>query len=447
MLPDRYRQLLTAFVDGELSGRQRRHVERLLHNSAEARELLRRLQDDAHSLRSLPRACLETDLSIPVLRAIADRGLTIRQPRPAPAAARLPAWTGFAAAAAILAALGLASFCYFSTSLDTAQQPTIAKRPSVPAPSGTVPISHPDPLLANRTTPPAADPEEQPGKPQEPEKPHAPVVQLPNKGTTPPRDTNSQADVPSEGDVLTGRMERFQIDRVNLALPVILRLHQLEQDPVRQQLLAELGRDRDFRLELPCRNGTRAFERLQPAFGSLNLALLIDPLAQARMKLPQVPSHYAVYLENVAPDEVARLLVQVGQEDRKAAGRKPPDAHFDRLVLTRMTAGDRKELTGLLGIDPTQAGAPAPTGPLGTDPRQPLTDLTAKQVGAALAGQGGTPRPEAGKPPVKAPERHVLVLPYNPPRPHTGSPEVTRFLESRKPLRPGMLRILLVLRG
>src|SRR2546430_2493824 len=47
MLPERGRELLTAYVDGELSARQRRHVLRLLRHSAEARRLLQRLQGDA----------------------------------------------------------------------------------------------------------------------------------------------------------------------------------------------------------------------------------------------------------------------------------------------------------------------------------------------------------------------------------------------------------------
>ena len=61
MLLDRYRQLLTAYVDGELSSRQRRHVVRLLHRSAEARRLLRQLEADAKSLRDLPRPALSVD--------------------------------------------------------------------------------------------------------------------------------------------------------------------------------------------------------------------------------------------------------------------------------------------------------------------------------------------------------------------------------------------------
>jgi hypothetical protein len=40
-----------------------------------------------------------------------------------------------------------------------------------------------------------------------------------------------------------------------------------------------------------------------------------------------------------------------------------------------------------------------------------------------------------------------LAMPYNPVRPRRDSAEVKRFLDERKPLRPGALQVLLVLRG
>ena len=76
MLPDRYRQLLTAFVDGELSARQRRQVARLLHRSPDARHLLRQLQEDAQQLRALPCPPLSFDLTGEVMRTIAERRLS-----------------------------------------------------------------------------------------------------------------------------------------------------------------------------------------------------------------------------------------------------------------------------------------------------------------------------------------------------------------------------------
>jgi hypothetical protein len=459
MLPDRYRQLLTAYVDGELSARQRRHVDRLLLRSPEARQLLHALQEDSGRLRSLSPAHLDGDLSGPVLRAIAQRRLSPRRRRTASPPPSLSTWTGLAAAAAVLVALGAASYWYFSTSLEHGPGPAVAHLPDNPAPPegnanpqpkpGVPPAPERGPALVHQKPPsPEGNRGNENPPSHSPAPPDNPVVQGPTPDPKPdPREPGARPDAPKEGNVLTDRMEMFRIDRVTLALPVVLRLHNLDQEPVRRQLLDELARDREVRIELPCRNSTRAFERLQEGFKAANFGAIIDPHAQARLKLPQIPTTYALYLENLTPDELARLLLRLGQDDKKAGTRKPPDAQFDRLVLARMGPQDHKELTALLGIDPTQAAAPAPSGPLGTDPRQPLTDLTAKQVSESLAGQGGTPRPEAGKAPARPPEHQVLVLALIPGRSHAGSPEIARFLENRKPPRPGTLRLLLVLRG
>src|SRR5437016_3994573 len=101
MLPESTCQLLTAYVDGEVSARQRKVVARLLRRSSEARELLRQLQDDARKLRYLPRPPLGTDLSDGILRTIAQRGLRPPQ-RISPPSAAVPLWTVVAAAASIL---------------------------------------------------------------------------------------------------------------------------------------------------------------------------------------------------------------------------------------------------------------------------------------------------------------------------------------------------------
>jgi hypothetical protein len=243
--------------------------------------------------------------------------------------------------------------------------------------------------------------------------------------------------------VLTDRMEMFAIDRIELTLPVVVKVAGLDQEAGRQQLLGELRKARDFRLELPCRNGTRAWESLQAALKGVEVGAVIEPTAQSRLKRPQTPSSYALYAEDLMPQDVVRLLQLASQEDRK--GRKPAEQQFDRLVVTRMTALDRKELTHLMGVDPT-ASAAAPT-PTGIDPKTPLEELTARQVAAALAGQGGAPRPETGKPMPKMPHRHVLLLAYEPLHADAKSAEVKRFLEMRKPARPGTVRLLLVLRG
>src|SRR5262245_709168 len=118
MLPERYRELLTAFVDGELSTRQRKGVLRLLHKSAEARQLLRELQADADLVRGLPRRKLGGDFPLQVMQAIAERGLHPGgQVAAASRPAGWPAWAGWAAAAAVL--LSVTALSYFAFPLFT----------------------------------------------------------------------------------------------------------------------------------------------------------------------------------------------------------------------------------------------------------------------------------------------------------------------------------------
>jgi hypothetical protein len=440
MLGRRDLQLLTAFVDGELTDRQRRSVERLLERSAEARELLQKLQEDARHLVNLPVPRLDRDLSAAVVGAIASGRLTPGRSATA-RAGHFPTWAGLAAAALLLG-LGLASFLFFSSSVQRAHIPAVAKHG--PEPAGHPPASVPSqkdgaarrPALAkNAATRPADNP-----RPVAP----AAVAKGPGKPPAVPVEVLPQPEEMHETNVLTDRMEMFQMDQVEFTLPVLFQVHHLDQDGLRKQLVAELRKDRDFRLELPCRAGTPALHRLQTACKALGIALVIDPTAQERLKAPQLAASYGVYLENLSPEEFARLLHRAGQEDKKAAGRKPLEVQFDRLVLTRMTPRDRKELAVLIGVDPTQSAAPAPPG---ASVRQPLADLTARQVAESLAGQGGAPRPEPGKTAGRQAGNAGLVVLFNPARAHPGSAEIKRYLEGRKAARPGALRVLLVLRG
>lgn len=447
MLRDRYRQLLTAYVDGELSSRQRRHVARLLRRSPEARQLLQQLQADAHALRQLPPPPLPADLSSPVLRHIAERRLVPGQRRIV-SAASTPPWMGplasWAAAAAVLFLLGVASYLYFAASLD---QP--AKEELTQKQSGSASVAPPSP----RSHPPKIapehgsrivknDPETTERKPPKVDGgKHLADNGKPRGGNAKPIPADEPPSPPKQDTALTERLEMFPLDRVPDLLPVITSVSELDRDAARKQFRAELGKDREFRIELPCPNGTKAMDRLGKAARTLRFGLLIDKHAQERIKRKWKTS-YVLYIEDVTPEELTCLVQQIGAEDRKSAAGKPAEAQIDRLVLTRMTARHRKELTALLGVDPAVA-VPSETGPLGADPRKSLADVTERQIGQALAKQGGTPRPESGKPP----EHIALVLPYNPARPSSGSDEIKHFLQGRKPARPGTLRVLLVLRG
>lgn len=447
MLRDRYRQLLTAYVDGELTKRQRRHVARLLRRSPEARQLLRQFQADAQALRHLPQPALSADLSGPVLRTIVERRLTPGHRRIAKISSST-SWVGplasWAAAASVLLLLGAASYLYFAASLvEPAKTEMAEKDPTPPPPT---PESSPlDSAIAKEEKPREAPQERSRPKLNHPlavtppkvvKRPEdKPKTSIPKKSLTPPKPETA----------LTDRLEFFHLDRVTDLLPVIVKVSDLDQAPRQKEFLVELRKDSNFRVELPCPNGSKAMERVQSAARTLHFGLIIDKPAQERIKL-KWRTNYALYLENVTPEELIHFVRQIGAEDRKSAAKKPAEAQIDRLVLTSMTAQHRKELSTFMGIDPI-ATPPAAMGLLGTDVRKPLSEATAQQLENALTGKGNIPRPQAGKPAPKSPKNVALVLAYNPVRPSPGSDEIKRFLEGRKPTRPGTIRVLLVFRS
>jgi hypothetical protein len=436
MLTDRFRQLLTGYVDGELGSRQRKAVLRLLRRSPEARTLLRQLQEDAARLRDLPRQHLAPDFPARVLQAASERQLHPGRRRLARLAAppmMLPAWSGLAVAASVLLLVGFASFVYFTQALsdgtnggavvkngDDDQQPGRPDRPDAP------PAPAPDP----RPPDIAAD---------NPPKPDGPAPGPTQVADVPPKEKSDAAGDPMADTRLTSpipKLELFQPKAVEAALPLILKFGDLDVGKLRE----ELQKDSGYRLEVPCRESARAFDRLQGALKARGVGLLIDQVAQARLKQPKLHTNFVLYAEDLTPDDLTKVLQQAAEDDKKAEARRKGDGQLDGLVVTRMSKEDREELSRLLGV------APSANAPLALDPKTPLSETTAKQVAQALAGQGGASRADTAKSAAKPPEPAALVLPYNPERPRPGSPEVKRFLDARKPPRPGTVQVLLVLR-
>ncbi len=415
MLPDRSLQLLTAYVDGELSPRQRRLVERLLQSSPEARQLLRQLQQDAQQLQQLPRPTLPHDLSRPVLQTIVQRGLTPTQSAQVNQRRRVPFWRGVAAAAAVLLGLGLGSFWYFARPLPSSTNGELARGPEQVEP---IPERTGDPLpLPDKVSLPEKVAQSpilpNPAKPIPSVKPETPAPaekdRIAQKNKTPRKPPKVEPDPapprPSNGPVLTDRgMEQVNIKvvtREQLAPPLILDVSDLAQEAGRQKLLAELGKGPAFQLEFPVHQTTRAMERLQAACKTAGVHLTLDQLAQVRLKKPTVRTNYVCFLETTNPTDLVKLLQQFARIDRLAPTRKPPtESVLDRLVVARLDWGGLIDLLG-----PTIQAPP---------------------------GQGN-------------PGGLVVTLP--PDRPSRSSPEVRTFLNNRKTAPAGALRVMIVLRS
>src|SRR5438552_358462 len=105
MLPDRILQLLTAYVDGELSSRQRKLVARLLQKSPAAGQILKQLQEHAEKVRQLPPRKLESAFASQVIDAVKQQSVNRPAERRVVLHRRWPTWSRYAVAASVLAVL------------------------------------------------------------------------------------------------------------------------------------------------------------------------------------------------------------------------------------------------------------------------------------------------------------------------------------------------------
>ena len=123
---------------------------------------------------------------------------------------------------------------------------------------------------------------------------------------------------------------------------------------------------------------------------------------------PRLRSNYVLVLEDLTAEELAHALAHLGKADKSALFKGKSDSQFKDMIVNRLSEADLKELAVVLRVD-----------------HQLLQP-----------GTGSS----------KSSERLALAVTYNPERPKANSPEVKRYLDSRKPGRTGALQVLLVLR-
>ena len=437
MLSSEEQELVTAFVDGELSGQKRRLVARLLRRSDEARTLLRGLQGDSRELRAMPALSAPVDLSSRILRRIeaAPRPVLRMPRRVVPTVARFRIYRGLAAAASVLLLVGLGSF-FLNLSGRPATNPGdgLARQEDPtenkvdPTPNGLArqqdKVDEKAPVAVVRHP----KPPETPKLPVEDEEENKPVVVV-----TPDPDR-------PDGPILTapGRESRGVLERVELALPTFHRLHTLDQPAVAKGLAGQLT-GTAYRVELTARDASRGFARLQQVFAARKIDLVVDPATAKRLEKPQWRTDFGLFLENVPAADLVAILAGVGTADRLGGDKKPSEMRFDgSLVVKELSAWDRRELADLLGVDPVKY-RPDVTPPPAVDITRPLDEQTAAQVAASLQGKG-PPRPGSSATNLAA---YAAMLTG----PRARSLDLKLFLATRLPARPGSLQVFLVLRN
>ena len=438
MLSSEEQELLTAYVDGELSGPKRRLVARLLRRSAEARTLLRDLQGDSRELRAMPTLRAPVDLSSRILRRIeAAPRPVLRVPRRA-APVRFPLYRGLAAAAAVLLLVGLGSFFLHPTD-----------RPAANTHDGVENRAHQDPA-ENKVEPATNGVARQAEQPEE--KAPVAVVRHPKPPETPKLPAEDEEEKPvvvvtpdpdrPDGPILTapGRESRGVLERVELALPTFHRLHTLDRPRTRAK--SHRRTDRPGLPRRAYRQGCDA--RLRP-----NPTGLRRPQDQSRLRPGRRrPNQEAAMANRLRPLPREHHPLGTGRDpgaavgaaDRLGADKKPSEMRFDgSLIVKELSAWDRLEVADLLGVDPVK-----------NRPAAPGTSLHRLQSAPRRADRrpgGRQPRGQGAAPP-----RLVRREPRGVCRDAVGPRDRSLDLRSSSSRRgcrprPGTLQVFLVLRN
>jgi hypothetical protein len=323
MLTDQVTQLLAAFVDGELTQRQRKAVLRLLNRSSEARELLRQLQENAHKVKQLPRRKVEPSLVPDVLQAI---GELQTQPAPLPRHRRRR-WAPFVVLASMAACLllGLAGFLYWKS------------------------LAH----------------QENPNRPD-----HIPFVIIPPKKTdparttldreTPPLPKSTRKPNPMLNNLLDGTYQGFATIPVEQIF--VASFSEINNDASTAGRLTQELNQPAVKLELKVKNNSIAMERLKTALHNHGINVIVDADAAKTLKKPQGKVEYLVYAENLSTDEVTQLLKDLSQADDTGMGSSVPSP-YEKLKAIPLAKTETSQVNNVLGIDLSKPYAKASRPP------------------------------------------------------------------------------------
>jgi hypothetical protein len=422
MLTDADRELITAAVDGGLPPDREAVLRALLANSADAAALFARLQSDSRRLKALPVRPAPANLA----RAVAEKVAAL--PRAIPVAPRSPAsstpdragWLPYAVAAAVLLAVSATSFWY-SLRQDAGEADRVVQMQRLP---------HPDAVVGRVARSPAV-PEESPPEPipaprysAKPENIGPELAVLPPPAEVGPEPAPLPR-VSGLGEAFGSRplLDPKPFESVKARLPVLVPVADLGREEVRIRVLAELGRDPAFRLDLFVRDLPRAVTAFQAAAHAAGVAVTAEASTLDRLRKKQ-PIAVAVYTEALSAEDVVRLLGQL------AALSKSGDhgGAFLSAHLVPATAAEQREVRELLGVDPGPWKRPAAGGP------KSVTTGTAGEVAAALKKEKGA--------------KPAILLTYLPValRASPAAKEVRAFLDRRGERKSTAVPLLVVIR-
>lgn len=418
MLTDSDYELITAAVDAELPPDREVAFHALLARNPAAATLYAHLKGDSRRLRALPRRPAPAGLAGTVAaRVVALPRATPVAPRaPARRALGRPGWAPYAVAASLLLAVTATSFW---VSLREAADDTdrLVQQRRLPRSHG--------PADRHAHSPAApADPGPELGPP--------PRRALPEGGRDDsrlavrprPAEVGPEAAPPPRpsgiGEVVGSRPlgATTPFESIEARLPVLAAVSELDRKEILDRVVAELGRDPAFRLDLFVKDVPRAAAIFRSAAQSPGLTVTVEATAQDRLRR-KLPTALAVYSDSLSPEEVAKLLTALAKRDR--ADKSGPV--FTTAHLVPLQAAEQRDLRDLLGMD--------------------LVGLGKRKAGGAKPAS----TPAVGDKDKAA--RPAIMLTYLPAALRVSPPaskEVKAFLDHRAERNPAAVPLLVVIR-
>ena len=426
-------KLLTAFVDGELPSSMQNEVNELLQNSAEFRELLRLLKQDALMIRNqVPMEC-SYELTQKILCNIKVKPLSRIAHLNKRDDLMMKPWFSLVAVAAILAVTTFISF-YAVNAFLALQENEQGKGQLARSSNQNVEKDKNAQAYNSEAIEKAeqiAMQEKQnllPVPPEQNKENDKSAKMRPLLGQK-----NKSSDIISKGKELLAAPanETFNLIKVDAPLPWILRKKDVDGEVSGRTLSKVISHDARLKIELSCKDNAAAFAQLKMNLNKMGYFVYSDvsTLMRLKNKNDKSPINYMIYLENANVNDLAQLLVQEKPVLAKDVAKVTPASSFwEALVVSKLSSNDRKTMKSVLGFEPTEQGGSS----LNTTSK-PAIESTEPAKGNSLQS-------------LKKNKSPALAVSFSATQNLVNSPEVKQYLETIKSSNQSGIKVLVVLR-
>jgi hypothetical protein len=212
---------------------------------------------------------------------------------------------------------------------------------------------------------------------------------------------------------------------VQARIPFLTFVSDLEREDVRQQFLAELGRDPAYRLDLFAPDTARAADLFQITVRGQGITLFIDNAAQERMKRKQ-PGAYVIYTDSLTAAELRDLIAKLAADDAKGSQRA-----FEMVHATSITVTDQNYFQSVFGtMFDLSNGKRTPNAQPNEANTKPISAGTADQLAKSLNKQA---------------DKSAVLMGINV-TPAAMSKELTQYRQKRGERRPNTVPVMIVIR-